>query len=58
MSEQALRLGAVEVGVLLSTFLYGIATLQAFLYIERSAGDSRYTRILVSTLSSLQSPIT
>lgn len=42
-------LGAVEVGLVISTFLSGIETLQTFNYYRKYPKDSMALKILVST---------
>ena len=51
MSPLDLSLGAVELGVLVSTVLFGVATTQAWLYLERNFKDALYIRIMVSDLT-------
>jgi hypothetical protein len=46
-----LSVGALEIGVLLSTVLYGVATVQAWLYTERNFKDPIWLRIMVSRQS-------
>ena len=50
MSTLPWTLGALEVGILISSVLYGVTTLQAWLYAEKYAADKRYLRIMVSVL--------
>ena len=50
MSTLPATLGAVEVAILISSVLYGVTTLQAWLYAEKYFADKRYLRILVSVL--------
>lgn len=42
-----LSIGIVEVGILFSSVLYGIATVQAFLYTERNFKDPLYLKTMV-----------
>lgn len=41
-------LGAVEVGVLLSCILYGVTTVQVYLYSENFKRDAWYLKMIVS----------
>lgn len=41
-------LGAIEIGVLISIFLFGIFNLQAYVYYRNYPNDSQPLRILVS----------
>ena len=50
-------LGALEVGILISSVLYGVTTLQAWLYAEHYSTDKRHLRIMVSVLSMLYDKI-
>ena len=50
MSTLFATLGAVEVGILISSVLYGVTTLQAWLYAERYSTDKWYLRFMVSVL--------
>ena len=50
MSTLFATLGAVEVAILISSVLYGVTTLQAWLYAENHSADKCYLRILVSVL--------
>lgn len=45
-----LSLGAVEVGVLIATFLYGVTTLQVFIYFSETAKVTLRMRFLVTLL--------
>ncbi|KAJ7090513.1 hypothetical protein C8R44DRAFT_818059 [Mycena epipterygia] len=47
-------LGAFEIGIVAGTFLFGIATLQAFNYYGDSSQDSRAVKSLVALLWSLE----
>jgi len=48
MSTLDLTLGALEIGVLMSTVLYGVLTAQAFVFSGRSTEDPLWLRIMVS----------
>ena len=48
MSVLPQTLGALEVSILMSSVLYGLTTLQAWLYAERYSTDAMYLRVLVS----------
>ena len=48
MSTLPATLGAVEVTILIASVLYGVTTLQAYLYVENCSADKCYLRILVS----------
>jgi uncharacterized protein (DUF983 family) len=48
MSALDLSIGAVEIGVLFSTLLYGIVTVQVYLYTEGNFKDPLWLRIMVS----------
>ena len=50
MSTLFATLGAVEVAILISSVLYGVTTLQAWMYAEKYSTDKCYLRILVSVL--------
>ena len=50
MSTLPATLGALEVVILISSVLYGVTTLQAWLYAEKYSADKCYLRILVSVL--------
>ena len=50
MSTLPATLGALEVGILISSVLYGVTTLQAWLYVENCSADKCYLRILVIVL--------
>ena len=50
MSTLPVTLGALEVGILISSVLYGVTTLQAWLYAENYSADKCYFRILVTVL--------
>jgi len=54
MTSLALTVGALEVGILLSTVLFGVVTVQAFLYAERNFKDPLWLRILVGIVWSLE----
>ena len=41
-------LGVIEVAILVASVLYGVTTLQAWLYAEKYSTDKRYLRIMVS----------
>jgi hypothetical protein len=41
-------LGALEIGILIGTTLYGISTVQVFLYTERNFKDPLWLRVMVS----------
>ncbi|KAF9468249.1 hypothetical protein BDZ94DRAFT_1154223 [Collybia nuda] len=43
-----LEIGAVEIGILISTFLYGIATVQTYIYFRESTRDPRWLRAMVN----------
>ena len=43
-------LGAIEVTILIASVLYGMTTLQAWLYAEKYSSDKCYLRIIVSVL--------
>jgi len=47
MSTLPLSLGAVEVAILVSSAMYGVTTLQAWLYAERFSNDQLYIRVAV-----------
>ena len=51
MSTLPATLGALEVAILISSVLYGVVTLQAWLYAEKYATDKRCLRIMVSAFS-------
>lgn len=53
MSTLTLSLGVVEVAILISSVLYGVTTLQAWLYAERFSNDPLYVRTAVRTESSI-----
>lgn len=42
--------GALQVGVLVSTFLSGVVTVQVYVYLNRFPNDPKVLRILVSIL--------
>jgi hypothetical protein len=48
MSTLDQSIGALEIGILLSSVLYGILTVQAFLYTQTQSKDPMYVRITVS----------
>ena len=50
MSTLPTTLGAVEVAILISSVLYGVTTLQAWLYAEKYSADKCYLHILVTVL--------
>jgi len=50
MSTLPPTLGALEVAILISTLLYGVTTLQAWLYAEKFATDNPYLRVMVRVL--------
>ena len=50
MSTLSATLGAIEVAILISSVLYGVTTLQAWLYAEKYSTNKCYLRIIVSTL--------
>ncbi|KAF8578373.1 hypothetical protein K439DRAFT_487168 [Ramaria rubella] len=50
MEGVGLQLGSVEIGVLLATLLYGIVTLQAFLYAKKDNTDTLWIRIIVGSV--------
>ena len=50
MSTLPATLGALEVAILIASVLYGVTTLQAWLYAEKYSTDKCYLRILVSVL--------
>jgi len=54
MSSLALTLGALEVGILLSSVLFGVVTVQAFLYTERNFKDPLWLRIVVGIVLLLE----
>ena len=43
-------LGALEVAILISSLLYGVTTLQAWMYAENYSTDQRYLRVMVPVL--------
>lgn len=47
------NLGAVEIGVLMGMVLYGVGSLQAFVYTERNVDDSPWLQNLVCPHSSV-----
>jgi hypothetical protein len=51
MSTLDQSIGAVEIGVLLSSVLYGVLTVQAFLYTDKHSTDPLYLRIMVSEMA-------
>jgi len=50
MSTLDLTLGALEIGVLMSTVLYGVLTAQAFVFSGRSTEDPLWLRIMVGII--------
>jgi hypothetical protein len=42
-----LKTGVIQVGILISTFLYGIATVQAYIYSRASGRDPVWLKTLV-----------
>ncbi|EED85479.1 predicted protein [Postia placenta Mad-698-R] len=58
MTSLDLTGGAVEVGILISVFLYGVATVQAYIYIRSSAQDPLWLRLLVIVVWLLETFIT
>ena len=42
--------GVIELGILIASVLYGVTTLQAWLYAEKYPTDKPYLRIMVSVL--------
>ena len=50
MSTLLATLGALEVAILIASVLYGVTTLQAWLYAEKYSTDKWYLRIMVSVL--------
>ena len=53
MSTLPATLGALEVSILISSVLYGVTTLQAWLYAEKYSTDKGYLRIMVSVFPML-----
>lgn len=47
-----LKTGVIEIGILISTFLYGIATVQTFIYFHDSARDPRWLKGMVRNVHS------
>ncbi|KAF8580007.1 hypothetical protein K439DRAFT_1637393 [Ramaria rubella] len=47
MTVLSLSLGALEIGILFSTALYGVASIQAFIYAERNLKDALWLRVMV-----------
>jgi hypothetical protein len=45
-----LTTGPVIVGILLSVFLYGVATVQAYIYLRGKRTDARWLKLLVSVV--------
>ncbi|OCH89344.1 hypothetical protein OBBRIDRAFT_794379 [Obba rivulosa] len=43
-------LGAVELGILISTMLYGMSTIQVFSYLEIGKRDSRWLKLFVASI--------
>ena len=50
MSTLPATLGALQIAILISSVLYGVTTLQAWLYAEKYSTDKCYLRIMVSVL--------
>ncbi|KAF8586978.1 hypothetical protein K439DRAFT_1631100 [Ramaria rubella] len=50
MSTLGVTLGALEVSILISTILYGVTSLQTFLYTAKSFKDPRWLHIMVCRL--------
>lgn len=46
----ATTLGAVEIGVMLSAVLYGVTTLQTYIYWQTPNQDKRWLRYLVAII--------
>lgn len=47
-----LKTGVIEIGILISIFLYGIATVQTFIYFHDSARDPRWLKGMVRNVHS------
>lgn len=50
-------LGAIEVGVMLAAILYGVTTLQTYIYWQTPKKDKRWLRCLVASVWSVYIPV-
>jgi hypothetical protein len=57
MGELDLTLGAVELGVIVATMLYGMALVQGYSYAFRCAQDPRWIQIIVIFLGHVILPL-
>ncbi|KAJ7083072.1 hypothetical protein B0H15DRAFT_889337 [Mycena belliarum] len=55
LSELDLSLGALEIGILLSSVLWGVTTIQVYIYVTTSNKDPLWTKAIVYLVWSLES---